>query len=174
MNVYLIRHADALPLGTDGIASDEDRPLSDKGLTQVKWLGDAFRRLGVAFAKIGTSPLLRARQTAEGLARHLDLSDEHLGECAALAPGGAPKKLAKFLLKQDGEHIALVGHEPDLSRHAAWQIGDKKANLILAKAGVACIAFDGAPGKGLGTLLWLVTPAWLKGLPGARAEAASA
>ena len=39
MNLYLVRHADALPVGEQGIAVDEDRPLSEEGLRQARLLG---------------------------------------------------------------------------------------------------------------------------------------
>ena len=47
MQVYLIRHADALPLGEPGIASDAERPLTTKGDAQVTALAKTLQRFGV-------------------------------------------------------------------------------------------------------------------------------
>ena len=47
-----------------------------------------------------------------------------------------------------------------VAEYAAWLIGNKKAQLDLAKAGVAHIICPDGPRKGEGTLDWLVTPAW--------------
>jgi hypothetical protein len=49
---------------------------------------------------------------------------------------------------------------PHLGELAAWLIGSKKAQVELAKSGVACLRCGDAPGKGMAVLQWLVTPAW--------------
>ncbi len=160
MELYLIRHAEAAAVGERGVTRDEDRPLTAKGETQAGDLARTLRARGVTLDRLYTSPLVRARQTAEillrGLARHdlaLDTSDE-------LAPGGKPRKLGKFLFKQEGERIGLVGHMPHLAEFAGWLIGDKEVNLNLAKAGVAYIRCPESPSKGVGALRWMITPEW--------------
>ena len=65
MDIYLIRHADALPLGERGITDDAERPLSDKGETQSKTLAKALHRCGIKFDHLFASPLVRAQQTAD-------------------------------------------------------------------------------------------------------------
>lgn len=161
MNLYLIRHADALPIG-DRAASDAERPLSPDGESQSQLLAFGLHRRGVKLARVLSSPLVRARQTAELLIRgwspppQLDLHDE-------LAPDGKRRKLARFLAELKERDVGLVGHQPDLGVLAAWLIGNKRVHIDLAKAGVACISCDNGPGKGEGTLEWLITPAWLKG-----------
>src|SRR5262245_26888397 len=120
MQVYLIRHADALPLGEPGIASDAERPLTAKGDVQVTALAKTLQRFGVPLACIVTSPLVRSQQTAERLREALGASRVGIETSDLLAPGGSSKRLAKLLCKLDVEHIALVGHEPDLGRHTAW------------------------------------------------------
>jgi phosphohistidine phosphatase len=164
MDLYLIRHADALPLGEGGAADDEERPLSDAGQAECQKLATALRRAGVRLDRVVASPLLRARQTAEGMLKHWNAEPPAptpaLDVCGALAPGGKPRKLARYLLKLTDTSVALVGHMPDLAEHAAWLIGSKKAQLELAKSGVALVECEKLPGKGTGVLRWLVTPAW--------------
>lgn len=76
-------------------------------------------RLGLAFDTVMTSPLVRARETAEiiagepGLARRVEASQ-------ALAPGSV---LAPLDGLQDNERVLLVGHAPDLGQLAAGLIG---------------------------------------------------
>jgi len=65
-------------------------------------------------------------------------------------------------MAQEAEAIGLVGHMPDLGEFAAWLLGSKKVHLGLAKAGVALVRCDGSPIKGNGSLIWMVTPEWLK------------
>ena len=161
MNLYLLRHADAVPLGENGATSDEDRPLSDKGIEQAALLAQGLKHMNVVIDTIVSSPLLRTVQTAEELRRKLDSAVE-IQTCLPLVPGGTSKKLLKCLRKLGGENVLLVGHEPDLSRHLARLIGSKRTGLEFAKAGIACVSCDEAPRKGTGTLLWLVTPDWLR------------
>lgn len=158
MNLYLIRHADAAA-PAEG-ASDADRRLTDTGRSQCQQLAAALQRRGVALDLICTSPLARARETAENLLRHWTTPPE-LKVSELLAPAFRRKKLARQLRALGKDNVALVGHEPDLSHLAAWLIGSRKAKLDFAKAGAAAIVCDSQPGKGEGRLLWLVTPEWL-------------
>ena len=161
MDLYLIRHADALALGERGNTQDSERPLSDKGYAQAKLLGAWMQRKGIALDQIFTSPLLRAHQTAEGMVASLS-SPPPLQPCPELAPGEKPKRLAKVLRRWGAEKAALVGHIPDLPAFAAWLIGSKRAQIDLAKAGIAYINVADKPCKGGGVLVWLVTPDWLQ------------
>lgn len=158
MNLYVVRHADALAAGIDGVMTDEERPLTEEGQRQVKGLAGAFQRLAVVPERIVTSPLVRARQTAEGLARRLGLPPEAVIECKALAPDGSSKKLGKFLRKLAARAVVVVGHEPDLGRHTAWLLGGKKARIGYAKSAAAHLVCDREPDKGAGSLRWLITP----------------
>jgi phosphohistidine phosphatase len=163
VDLYIIRHADAQPLGEGGVRDDADRPLTAAGHAQCGPLAAALQRQGVQLERIVTSPLLRARQTAEGLMNHLTAPAPELHTCDQLAPGGKRKKLTRFLRGLGVQSAAVVGHMPDLSLYAAWLIGSTKAQLDLAKAGVACVHFDDEPDKGAGVLTWLVTPQWCQG-----------
>jgi phosphohistidine phosphatase len=108
-----------------------------------------------------TSPLLRARQTAEAILRHWGPDAPQLRETDLLAPGGKHRKAARYLRELEGESVAVVGHQPDLGELVGWFIGSRKAQVDLAKGGVACVVFDGPPRKGSGYLAWLLTPEWL-------------
>jgi phosphohistidine phosphatase len=158
MKLYLVRHADAVPLGEQGITADGDRPLSERGLQDARRLGLALKKLGVAGVKILASPLRRAMQTAEELARALQGAGVEIMPCEELEPGGSPKKLAKYLRRSISGDVILVGHEPDISRHTGRLLGAKKARVEFAKGAVACIVCDRPPRKGAGALRWLLTP----------------
>jgi phosphohistidine phosphatase len=160
VELYLIRHADALALGERGITNDEERPLSEKGETQSEAAAKALAQRGIVLDKLYTSPLLRARQTAEILLRVWSRPELILETCDALIPGVKPRKLSKQMLKAGGEKIGLIGHMPDLGEFAAWLLGEKNAQIEIAKAGVAYITCGDLPGKGMGALQWMVTPEW--------------
>jgi phosphohistidine phosphatase len=159
MDLYLIRHADALALGERGITDDEQRPLSEKGERQSEAMGRFFKARGITFDRVVSSPLVRARQTAEimlkasGIALEITLTD-------SLTPNARPKKAARYLAKTGGEKVAVVGHLPHMAYFAAWLVGGKKAQFEFSKAGVALVTSGDSPIKGNGVLNWLLTPEW--------------
>jgi phosphohistidine phosphatase len=161
MELYLIRHADAVALGENHVDSDESRPLSVQGEKQAHALATGLQRKGVALQLILTSPLTRALQTAETIVKSWTGPAPEILVCDELAPRKKPRKLARILRELNREPAALIGHEPDLSAWAGWVIGSKKAQLALAKAGVAHITCQNGLSKGSGTLLQLLTPDWI-------------
>lgn len=160
MDLYLIRHAHALDLGERGVTTDDDRPLSEKGEAQAVALAKALQQRGIHFDTLCSSPLLRARQTAEILVREWQRTDLEIEFAESLIPEGKPRKIGKTLMRLAGEKIGVVGHMPSMGLLAAWLIGDKEVNIEFAKAGVAHITCGDLPSKGHGSLRWLVTPDW--------------
>lgn len=161
MELYLIRHADAVSLEAAQVATDEERPLSELGQVQAQRIGQTFRAQRLRIAFLIASPLLRAKQTALGLVPALAEPPQQMLICPELAPDGKPRRLARYIRSLHAGTVALVGHQPDLGALAAWLIGSKKAQISFAKAGVACIHSDEYVSKGTGELLWHITPDWL-------------
>ena len=87
MQLYLVRHADATPGNPD-----ELRPLSDEGREQARELGERMRDDGVVPDVVLTSPLLRARETGEALARATGSTSE---ADERLAPGATAESCAR-------------------------------------------------------------------------------
>jgi phosphohistidine phosphatase len=173
MNVYLLRHAHALDVGESGAGSDEERPLSDQGRQQMALVSDAVQRMGLKFDLVLTSPLRRAAETAQELCRYLGMPDSALVTCSPLEPGGSSKKLMKRLRSLEANEVVLVGHSPDLGQHAAWLIGSRRTEVQIAKAGLAHVRCDAPPRKGVGALVWLLTPELIASLSGRRSRAAA-
>ena len=162
MDIYIIRHADALPVGENGIQCDEDRPLSETGFKQAATLANALKKRGLTLDLIVTSPLVRALQTAGTIRSIHEMNEQQLETRDELAPGGRPKKLARYLNGLSANTVALVGHQPDLSMYAGWLIGEKEAAIDFAKGGIALVRTEDSATKGSGALMWLVTPEWLE------------
>lgn len=160
MDLYLIRHADAVSR-SDPNFTEEDRPLTDKGRDQARALAEALQAHNVQFSAVVSSPLVRARQTAEQMLQHMPGPLAELQFSDHLAPRGKFKKLRRYLLGLGADSVALIGHEPDLSALAARFMGSRKAQLELAKAGVAKLRCDGLPDKGCAALVWLLTTEWM-------------
>jgi len=161
MELYLIRHAEAVSRDDPSYADDE-RPLTEAGRNQCRALARALVSRGIQFDAVIASPLARARQSAEELLQNMPGPLADVEFCRHVAPGGKYRKLVRFLLGVGGESVAVVGHEPDLGEFAARLIGCRKANVKLAKAGVAHIRYDGSIGKDDGTLISLLTPEWIQ------------
>jgi phosphohistidine phosphatase len=163
MELYLIRHAEAHPRTSDDKEEDAGRTLTDAGQAQAQELAATLQKHGVHLDQVVSSPLLRARQTAERLMEGWKTPMPELLLCDELAPDSAKmRKVNKFLLKLTANAIAVVGHMPELAEYAAWLLGSKKVELTIAKSGVARIDCEGIPDKGSGTLTWLITPEWFK------------
>src|SRR5215472_1662966 len=73
--LYLIRHADALP-GAEEVTPGgyDDQPLSELGRRQARALGKRLR--DARLAAVYSSPIGRARQTAEAVATEADVQVE--------------------------------------------------------------------------------------------------
>jgi phosphohistidine phosphatase len=160
VELYLIRHADAAPAGEGGITKDADRPLTAKGEEQARNLGQGLERKGMRPAVVVSSPLLRSRQTADLLVGAFSPPPPDVKVCEELAPDGKRRRLSRYLRTLGATKIALVGHQPDIGAFAAWLIGSKKAQIEIAKAGVAWITCEDSPGRGQGELVLLVAPEW--------------
>ena len=114
-------------------------------------------RLGVTLDVVLTSPLVRARQTAEIVAAGVSPRPS-LISAESLAPDGSFAAVVADLEKHVRKgRIALVGHEPGIGELAARLIGSRHA--IEFKKGAVCrIDLATIPPSGPGDLRWLLTP----------------
>jgi phosphohistidine phosphatase len=168
MNLYFLRHG--IAASAEEVPADSDRPLTAKGIKRMRKGARGIRRLGLNFDAILTSPLARARQTADIVAEALGLQAQ-LSVIDALQPGSSIDELLASLRDHESrEHLLLVGHEPLLSNTAAYLLtGKKNAGLELDfKKGSLCrIEIDALPPRDPGTLHYLLAPKHLR-LFGAR------
>ena len=157
MQVYFLRHGLADWPNWDK-RRDDERPLTGEGVEKVKAEAKAIQQLDLQLDAILTSPLLRARQTAEPVARRLGLD---VIEEPALAPGFDIERLGGVLRRHAGASaILLVGHEPDFSRTIAQLIGGGR--VAMKKGGLARVDLD-ALDPPAGELVWLLAPKTLIG-----------
>ena len=160
--LYLVRHAIAAERGADW-PDDDIRPLTARGVSRFKASIDGLIRLDVAADEIFTSPLVRAKQTAQLLAAGLP-GRAPVKILEALSPGHAPASvLAQLARASRRRRIVLVGHEPGLGELAAHLIGAGRA-LPFKKGGVCHIDVESLTSRRAGALNWFVTPRVLRGL----------
>ena len=150
MKLYFLRHADAL----EG-ADDAARPLSPPGRKEALEIGRFLKRAGIQFDAAYSSPLVRAKQTA----------DIVLDAC-----GSTALQLAEALLNETSErefdgwlkgipaakHVCLVGHAPSLAERVRQLLGITADNALkLPKGGLACLETEN---RRTASLKFLVTP----------------
>lgn len=155
MELILVRHGIAADIGGE-IRSDRERPLTAEGRDETELVARGLKRAGVKIDQLVSSPLVRARQTAEIFAEVYKMDKPDI--CDALACGIDMQALFKFLktLKK-AESIALFGHEPDMGELAQTLLGAEFA-IPFKKAGVCRIdVFDLPPTTG-GILKWFLPP----------------
>ncbi len=165
-SLYLVRHAIAAEPGPE-YPDDTKRPLTDDGVSRFRKAVAGLAALDVEVELVLTSPLTRARQTADLLSTGLD-GHPAVVETGALAPG-APYKA---LMAELGRHarrtaVALVGHDPSIGQAAARLIGSPSA-LVFRKGGVCRIDVDRLPPVAPGRLAWFAPPRLLVRVRGPR------
>ena len=135
MHLYLVRHAHAV----DG-EDDAERPLSKRGAEQVHTVAGFLKRSRTFEPEeIWHSSLLRSRQTAELLVRHLRLSAP-LSVMPDLEPEADPRAVFRRI-KAARRAVAIVGHEPHVSALATLLVIGKTepAAFVMKKCAALCL-----------------------------------
>jgi phosphohistidine phosphatase len=159
MKLYLLRHGDAIEPGAPGYKESE-RPLTSKGVQRTRLLAHALRQMEIGFDGILSSPLRRARETAEIIARgsrqecKLRLSED-------LAPGGDMAGLVHEVnaIRPAPETLLLVGHEPYLSGLTSLLCtGGAGLSLTFKKGALCRLQVEALSCGRCATLEWLLQP----------------
>jgi len=154
--LFLIRHGVAEERG-DAWPDDAKRPLSEDGIERFRKSARGLARLDVWIDVVLTSPLVRARQTADIVASAFDPRPSII-TIESLAPGGSYASLVADLEKHGRKtRIALVGHEPGIGELGARLIGSRHS-FEFKKGAVCRIDVDEIPPVGPGDLRWFLTP----------------
>jgi len=134
MKLYLVQHGEAVAK-----EADPDRPLSEKGMTDVKRIARALTQAKVAVERVIHSGKLRAQQTAEILASEiaprvqLEIHDQ-------IRPNDNP---GTFDLLSDNQNtdIMVVGHLPFMAKLVSLLVaGDDSLTLVAYKPGsIVCL-----------------------------------
>ena len=148
MHLYFLRHGEAD--WPNWNKPDDERPLTERGKKEMKKVAAFLRRLDLSLDHIITSPLARAKQTAEPVAKFFELE---LSQDELLEPGFGSTELKKLVKKYPGESLMVVGHEPDFTKTISALTG---ASLKLSKGGLALVDVDLTTMRG--KLLWLFPP----------------
>lgn len=156
MEIYLLRHGIAEDAGPGG--SDARRALTGEGREKLRRVLGRARGAAAAPSLILTSPLLRARQTAEIAAEALGYDGE-LVESGALAPQGTPRGVwEEICARRSSPALLLSGHEPLLSRVVAFLLGTPALQVEMKKGALVRIDVEAFGSEPRGVLMWMLTP----------------
>lgn len=159
MKLYILRHADAGEASAEGYTTDAARVLTPKGIKRTRQLANALRQMEITFDVILSSPLIRAQQTAEIVARSLR-KEKHMRHAGQLAPDGSLSDVLALIesVRAKAGSILLVGHEPSLSHLISLLCtGGPNLGLTLKKGGLCRLELNEAK-PGSASLEWLLGP----------------
>lgn len=150
--VILLRHGIAEDKGSE---DDFDRKLTAAGAKKMKRVARALERIFPDADTIYSSPLVRAVQTAERVAKAYG-SGLKINETDALRPEAEVAQFREMLAQAGGENIICVGHEPNLS-HIMLEV------TAMAPAGQVSLKKGGFYGvrfyaNGDARLEWMIAP----------------
>lgn len=154
MKLYFLRHGQAGERD-DWHGDDFDRPLTTDGIKRMERAADTIAELDLEIEAIVTSPLVRARQTADIVAKRLKLrknlvEDENLGLEFNI------QRLLQVLERYPkAGAIMLVGHDPSMSRTIGQLIGG--ARIDFKKGALAFVELIDASAPAA-ELVWLIPP----------------
>jgi phosphohistidine phosphatase len=154
MRVYFMRHGDAGDKRS-WRGPDTERPLSELGIERTTAAAGHFEQTGFCPSRILTSPLVRARQTADIVAAELQIAE--LVEVDRRLDHSFDMRSFRHILKEnaDEERLLLVGHDPSLSMVIEAVMGG--GSIVLKKGGVARLDIDNLS-RASGHLVWLDAP----------------
>jgi phosphohistidine phosphatase len=169
MQLLVIRHAiaeDKEVFARSG-RDDDLRPLTENGRDKMRRAARGLREVAPPVSVLATSPLVRARETAEIVMPALSI--ERAETVEALRPDGDYDELLTWLREQstddEGDAIAIVGHEPQLSGFVTWLMSATSSSRVELKKGGACLLdLSDEPRAGKAVLRWALTPSQLRRL----------
>jgi len=160
--IHLLRHAEAEEISATG--RDADRPLTPAGAKRMRTVARAVARLEPGYDAILVSPLLRARQTAEPVARACRFR-KALKESRNLAPMADPGAVLKELAELKASSVLLVGHQPHLGLLFGLLLtGRPGLEVPLKKASLAAFEAGADPRAGVAELRFHLSPRLLEEL----------
>ncbi len=158
MELYFLRHAIAADPDSSKYRLDAERPLTGEGIEKMGRTARGFKKAGITFHRIVSSPYLRARHTAEITAKELDF-DGKIAYADALKPEADFKNFSKLLQSfKDDEKVLLVGHQPSIGSFVSCLCAGRPDASIDFKKGALCRVDLYRTDPPAGALKWFMPP----------------
>ncbi|HEX5166787.1 MAG TPA: phosphohistidine phosphatase SixA [Thermomicrobiales bacterium] len=160
MEIYIVRHGDAIDRNDPQITSDAMRWLTDEGRDEVAVSARLLQKLGVRPDLVMTSPMVRARQTAEIISDRIGPAGGPVTSDDLVYGGSLAGVLEDILQHGKPKSVVLAGHMPSVGAlvgYLAW--ARPEAGVPFRTAEVARVDLpDDALEAGFGDLRWLIPP----------------
>jgi len=164
MVLIFVRHGPAGSADGARWPDDRARPLSPRGNERTRLALKGLVRLVPRIDRVWTSPLVRAKETADIL-RRVASAPVPVEVVEELAPAGrALPLLREWVRRARDETLVVVGHEPDLSSFAAALSGLRASSLALKKPGVVGLSIEPGAGPGGASLAFFLPPRALRAM----------
>ncbi len=155
MDLILLRHGKAETRNSGG---DAARALVEKGREQAHKAAKLLKRTHWLPDIVLTSPLVRARQTADEFCESAGIPGAVIQ--GWLASGMRPQlALQELVAFREFKRVAIVGHEPDLSDLIQWVLGvtgSGGGGVDIKKGSLSCLKVF--PPARFGSLAFLIPP----------------
>jgi phosphohistidine phosphatase len=163
VDLYIVRHAIAVERGDPAYPWDDDRPLTPEGIHKFRLAARGLEKMGAKPARILSSPLIRARQTAE-IYRDAVAPDLEIEYTPTLKPESDFAETLGVVAALGAKSAAVIGHEPHLSGFVSYLLcgSGPTSSLVFKKGATALVRFPAEPAPGLGFLEWLIQPGALR------------
>jgi phosphohistidine phosphatase len=160
MDLFILRHGDA-NITTKKLVDDSKRSLSDAGVKEIENVSELFSKFEIKFDWIYSSPLKRAKQSAEIISKKQKKSK--FVELDELKPEGSVEAVCKKLSKQKEATTLIVGHNPLLVNLVSYIISPaNRPRLSLKKGGLVKIKTLALEPHLSGELEWLLAPKMIR------------
>ncbi len=151
MELYLIRHGKPEPIKSN--LSGDERALSENGKLEMIGAVSKWKKFIPPFDYIISSPLKRAKETALIIKDILGIKNDFIFE-SGLSSGMSIDELLVLVNSVDANSVAIVGHEPHISRYASYLISDGSASIFFRQGMIVNIDFTGKVLRGAGELYY--------------------
>jgi phosphohistidine phosphatase len=166
MQVLFVRHGEAEEVGHGVPGEDARRRLVKAGRRQTRKVAGALNYLGLRPRVILTSPLARARETAEIIAKRVKRSpDPQTSD--SLKPGGTWQALRRDIIRHisrtKGKRktegiVCAVGHQPDLSRIVSEALCGAAVGFKMEKSACILLRWEDAGMSGEAAVSFAIEP----------------
>lgn len=164
MDLFILRHGIAAERDKLKYPDDDRRPLTPEGRKKLRRIAAFLKDRGYRFDLVLTSPLVRARQTAEIATGVLGL-EKNLRDSPHLSPSGDPRRLVAEIEGSKEDRVLLVGHEPYLSGLISMLLsGQQGLEIVLKKGGFCHLSAENLKYGRCAKLLALLPPKLLVSL----------
>jgi phosphohistidine phosphatase len=164
MELYFLRHGLAGQHGDAKYKEDNLRPLTPEGKKKMQREAVGMKTLDLEFDAVLSSPYLRARQTADIVAKAFRIKKKDVRLTDNLLENVSVENLLQEIRHHSpkAKNVLLVGHEPYMTEMISRFLkNDRSLAIDLKKGGLACLGLEEPLGKTSAVLRWILTPGHL-------------